>query len=171
MLKVDSSLAKKINQTKDFFNECDFDLQDSRTSYDYGLTFIWTNSNNEALGPEMVLANASSIYGEANILRYLNRLFKSTSNLGPRSSDWIDKCTNQLVQKGNKEYLINLNRKFMSEKSKFLVSNDKPGLEDYYNWSAVKNSSLQINSFAGIKEWFSRLEASDIFVKLVNERL
>jgi len=171
MLRDDPVLAKKINATTSFFKECDFDLQDTRTSYDYGITFIWTNISNESLGPEMVVVNTSSIYGEANILRYLNRLFRGASNLGSQSNDWIDKCTNQLVQKRSRDYLTYLNSKLTSGNSKFLVSGDKPGIEDYYNWSAIRSSGFEIKNLAGIKEWFGRLEASDMFIRLLNERL
>ncbi len=120
------------------------------------------------LGPMLYINSTTSIYGESSILRYLNRLTKSPLE-SLQSNDWIDNCTNLLVNQANKStYLNTLNKFFLDTKSKFLSAKDKPELADYYNWSVVKSLALKTDQ-QGVQEWMLRLEATDSIFKLVNK--
>lgn len=172
-LATDPKLDQKLKTVMNFFKELNLNQQDSRNSYDYGIMFIWKKMQNENLGPVMLLNNKTQIYGEAAILRYLNRFFKSSTNESFQSNDWMDKCTNELVQGDGLKYLSNLNENLIKSKDKFLASNDKPGLADYYNWASIKRMSSKVSKdkLTGINSWMQRLEETDLFIKLLNQRI
>lgn len=120
------------------------------------------------LGPMLYVNSTTSIYGESSILRHLNRLAKSPLE-SMASCDWMDNCTNLFVSQADKNaYMTHLSKYLVDTKSKFLSSNNKPELADYYNWSAIKSSSLK-TSQPGVKEWMLRLEETDSIFKLVNK--
>ena len=127
------------------------------------------------------LSGKSTIYGEANILRYLNGLSSSADNHSKLSldkkavaDDWIDKCTNSLKLAFNDKtkplnYLKALNEHL--GKSKFLSHDSvKSSLADVYNWSSIQQCSAnvpkQLLTQKNIADWSNRVETSNPLLKL-----
>lgn len=115
--------------------------------------------------------NNSSIYGESNIIRYLNSLLvgeNKSINQNVLLNDLIDLCTNQLKfsndSKINSNYLNNLNKILKS--SKWLLSNDQLTIADVYVWSVLKqklNNKIDLKSTENVNKWIQRFEQSEHF--------
>jgi len=113
----------------------------------------------------------SSIYGESNIVRYLNRLLESRPAL-ERDLDVMDKCSNELLFSQQKQrqdlYLTGLNRSVGS--GKFVSFGERAGMADFYVWSVLKQtSSFDAKKFAAIGQWMNLVESSSPMLQMLNE--
>lgn len=117
----------------------------------------------ENLGPVLLLNSTTKLYGEASILRFLNKLLKSQKE-SLSSNDWIDRCSNNFLKDSNGEHLKTLSTYF-SSKTKFLSATDVPDVADIYNWSRVMDSKSQRTP--QVNEWIQRVESNDQFIKLL----
>ncbi len=155
-----------IRSVIDLFNRLGFNLIDSRNSYDYAVTLIWKKMDSEVLGPVLNLNSTTKIYGESNIVRFLNRLSGCESNV--QIDNWMDKCTNSLLlsRSNTTNYLTSLS-KFL-ESAKFLSNNGQPGVADFYNWSIIKQLKCNLNNLSSLSEWVRRIEGQQPLIQLIN---
>lgn len=175
-----TTTAMKLQSLINVFNKLNLTLdKEPRSSYDYGLTFIAKQMNNnqaeKQLGPVLTLPQTNKkIYGQVNIFRYLQRLLLQNEKQSKQEqlldtlvlNDCLDKCTNELSENKN-NYLNNLNKTFSF--SKYLLG-DKLTLADYYVWSQLKQFNLLTSSSssqASLNEWSKRVESSDQFIQLL----
>jgi len=163
---ANSQNESHVRSVIDLFNKLGFNLVDSRNSYDYAVTLIWKKMESEALGPVLNLNSTTKIYGESNIVRFLNRLTGCESN--SQSDNWMDKCTNCLLlsRSNTASYLTALN-KFL-ESAKFLSSNSQPDVADYYNWSIIKQLKCNLNNLSNLSEWVRRIEGQLPLIQSIN---
>ena len=154
-------------------------------------------SSNEKLGPMMNFSSDSKsfrIFGEANIIRYFNRLINSVSDdsaaAGVEQTDsfiineWIDKCSNDLrlssssssnnTNSSNK-YLHELNKYFGTPKAtKFLASEKQYTIADLCTWSVLKQQLASVGlevaaaKLVNVIEWLKRIENVEPLVPVLN---
>lgn len=162
---------QKIESIKGLFKKLKLDLVESRSKYDYGVSFVWRkfDEKNEALGPVYTLNQKSKIFGESSILRYMNTLMQSKPALQERDFDLMNKCTNEFLINTNQQgsYLKYLNNYL--ENNKFLSVGEKPAMTDLYVWSVLKQSKQTINKFVKVSEWMKLVTASFPVAQMLNE--
>ena len=131
----------------------------------------------------MAVDTKTRVYGESNIVRYLNRLgeqqCKQPSAIAERDADLMDKCTNDLLSHSQPtaSYLSALDT-FLSTNSdgkitKYLSLGEKAGTADLYVWSVLRQAFAATQSdahkFANVSSWMKRVEGSDPMVQMLVE--
>ena len=116
---------------------------------------------------------SSPIYGESNVLRFLNRLLlqqgkenQLKSNQIALVDDLIDSCTNELKNSKdarlNASFLKNLNDRLNN--SKFLVLPNSVTIADIYIWSILKQKSTgSYENFRNLTQWLNNIQSIDLF--------
>lgn len=161
---------QKIDAVKELFHSLKLDLVDARSSYDYGISFVWKKFDDEKLAPILVLSTKTKIYGESNIVRFINRLVE-TKPVVSRDLDLMDKCTNELIFMSKQDkYLGDLNKYIQENSGKFLTSGEKSTMVDFYLWSVLKQLKLSVDEkkFAKVTEWMKLVELSCPMLKMLN---
>lgn len=167
---------KKINALQELFNKLKLNLQETRSSYDYSVTLIWKKMDDEKLGPALALNTKSTVYGESNILRYLNRLGQSgKSSMPERDSDLMDQCTNELrfQSQPTTAYLTGLDG-YLGNKAnvgKYLSFGERAGVADLYVWSVLRQMRSQVDAkkFANVASWMRLVEGSQPMLQMLVE--
>lgn len=142
------------------FSSAQQDKNEPRSSYDFGITIIWKRVEN---GPRMKLETSTSvaIQGEANILRYMERLMNKQA-LQPEDNDLIDQCTNAFNSTNNRSQFIKLLNDKLA-KFKYLGNQNEPNLADIYVWSVLKQNQTLIKGEKKIQEWLGSFKTNDLF--------
>ncbi|XP_064618107.1 aminoacyl tRNA synthase complex-interacting multifunctional protein 2-like [Liolophura sinensis] len=128
-----------------------------RTEYQFAVTLVWKK---EELSPSMMVDphRQSPVVGEANIARYLARLFMPAyDSSDPVQSTlidtWLDMATHQLLQGNSKEKAAavrNLNSRL--GKNDWLVASSM-SLADIVVWSALQQVGLTQDAPANVQKW------------------
>ncbi|XP_042863146.1 uncharacterized protein LOC122247696 isoform X2 [Penaeus japonicus] len=120
------------------------------------------------------------ISGEANIARYVSRLFPLSSSYNyeatgtfssiAETDNLLDQLAAQAASKNNKERqgaLRQLNGRL--GKSSWLVSNEC-GIADVLLWSVLKQGGLNVGAPANVDKWYKKVDAMANLVNLLNSQ-
>lgn len=117
--------------------------------------------------------NGPAIVGEANVLRYIERLCVKTGfekKFPPSEvlqiNDIMDLTTTHLSSYNHSNKAANLFLHRVNEivqKKKWVASNNTYSVADIYLWSVLRRQHTQIKTTSPISDWQKRLNAQEIF--------
>ncbi|MCL4125390.1 UNVERIFIED_CONTAM: hypothetical protein GTU68_051768 [Idotea baltica] len=159
---VHSSVSEVDPATLRLFRE---ETLKERGEYDVAFTVLWKNQTTKSMMVNPL--TQSVISGEANILRYISRLFPAVSSLhyelrgsfvGVSESDyWLDAIQTKLLHGTNKErqsVFKQLNAKLGTSK---WVDGDSWGLCDVFCWSVILQLGSSKDLPSNVANWFKRI--------------
>ena len=122
--------------------------------------------------------NGPSIIGEANILRYIERVCVKSGfekKFPPSEilqiNDFVDSVTNLLSSYNHNNKAANLFLHRINEilqKKKWVATNNNFSVADLYLWSVLRRQHSQIKVTSVVSEWQKRLTAQDVFDSFAN---